>query len=324
MHDPHVFFWQHYPGRATKFLEDDDDVETTICFGKRALCSKGTITRSFNALVKIANLDKETKRLMALGVPFTLASVIGSFFEAFAVALVSNYLGVHALSAYVVTNLLVGLSDVFISGFSSALTTVCSHAIGAGNYNLAGQYVQIAMFVYCVLGIPVMGVWWFVMEDCLRLFGLNEEAVAIGGQYTKIVIFHYLFSGIFDSYTLLLDISGYALPATVFDIITGGAEAVVIWSLLAFTEWMTLFWVGVAHLVTGVFCFILFSLIAVCLGLLDPFWDGLFKTFAMKVRSINDTTVDSDIFGVSHFSYRFLTISFKHLLHRIPVLSSMY
>lgn len=291
MYEPHnsFFLLQHDPGQATPFLEDDDDVETTICFGKRALCSKATIARSFNALVKIANPDKETKRLLALGVPFTLASVIGSFFDAVAVALVSNYLGVHALSAYVVTNLLVGLSDVFINGVSASLNTVCSHAIGAENYNLAGQYVQIAMTVYCALGVPIMGVWWFVMEDCLRLFGLNEEVVAIGGQYSKIVIFHYMFSGLFDSYTALLDISGYALPATLFDIIAGAAEAVVIWSLLAFQEGMTLKWVGVAHLVTGVTCFIFFTLIAVCRGWLDPFWDGLFKTFAIKVRSMNDT-----------------------------------
>lgn len=312
IHEPHFFsfFWQHDPGQATPFLEDDDDVETTICFGTRALCSKATISRSFNALVKIANPDKETKRLLALGVPFTLASMIGSFFEAVAVALVSNYLGVNALSAYVVTNLLVGLSDVFINGISDSLNTVCSHAIGAENYKLAGQYVQIAMTVYCVLGIPVMGVWWFIMEDCLRLFGLNEEVVAIGAQYSKIVIFHYMFSGLFDSYTALLDISGYAVPATVFDVITGGAEAVVIWSLLEFQEGMTLYWVGVAHLVTGVSCFIVFTSIAVCKGWLDPFWDGMFKTFAMKVRFS-----DMDFFGVSHF---FIQISH----HIIPTLSS--
>ena len=272
-------------------MEEDDDVETTICFGKRALCSKGTITSSFNSLVKIANPDKETKRLLELGIPFTLASVIASFFEAMIVALVSNYLGVQALSAYVVTNLLVGLSDVFINGVSDSLNTVCSHAIGAENYNLAGQYVQIAMVVYCVLSIPVMGVWWFVMEDCLRLFALNEEVVAIGGQYSKVVIFHYMFSGLFDAYTALLDISGYALPATFFDIIAGGVETGVVWSLLAFKDDMTLFRVGVAHLISGVSCFIFFTLIAVFRGWLDPFWDGLFKTFAMKVRYINDTIV---------------------------------
>jgi Na+-driven multidrug efflux pump len=255
----------------------------TICGGKRALCSFGTISRSFNELVKIANPDKETKRLLGLGIPLTLAAAVESLCEAIAVALISRYLGVNALTAYVVTNLLVGLSDVFINGVSDALNTVCSHAVGAENYFLAGQYVQIAMIFYIVFAIPIMGVWWFIMEDCLRLFGLNEEVVRIGVQYTKVMIFDYIQAGLFDSYTALLDISGYAVPATIFDIIAGAADLVVVWSLLAFASDMSLFWVGVSHLVSGLICFVVFTLIAVGRGWLDPFWDGLVKTLALKV-----------------------------------------
>jgi len=283
-HYTHIFsVFKLDPGQDQIFGEDKDNEETAICGGKRALCSFGTITRSYNALVKIANPDNETKRLLALGTPLTIAAVVESLCEAVAVALISNYLGVMALTAYIVTNLLIGLSDVFINGVSSALNTVCSHAIGADNYYLAGQYVQIALVIYCLLSIPIMGVWWFVMGDCLRLFGLNEEIVNMGVQYTKVVIFDYIVTGIFDSYTALLDISGYAVPATAFDVIAGGADLLVVWCILAYVPGISLFWVGVAHLTSGIICFVLFTSIAVCKGWLDPFWNGLVKNFALKV-----------------------------------------
>jgi len=233
-------------------------------------------------LVDIAHYDHETKRILQLGVPITAGSVFESLFDAIAVALISRYLGVEALSAYVVTNLLIGLSDTLISGVGSALSTVCSHAIGADNYDLAGQYTQIATVLYVILAIPVLGVWWFVMDDFIRLFGMNERVVEIGVQYTKIVIFDYLFDGMFGTYSVLIYINGQATQSTIFGIITGALDCAATWLLCAFVEDVSLFWIGASMLSMSVLYHTGFTIFAIYKGWLDPFWNGMIKTFALK------------------------------------------
>jgi len=245
--------------------------------------------------VDIANPDRETRRILRVGVPLTLAAVSQSFFNAVTVALISIYLGVDALTAFVVTNLLIGLSDTFIKGVAHSLNTVCSHAIGAENYDLAGQYVQIASLLYLAFAIPAMGVWWFLIDDCIRLFGMNEQVVQMGTEYTKVVIFEYVARGIFDAYTALLDINGHALPATIFDMITDAMGCGVTWVLMAYVDGFNLFWVAVTILSTTICCFIVFTLIAVCQGWLDPFWNGMINTCALKntsaVKNVLNTAI---------------------------------
>lgn len=89
--------------------------------------------------MNIANPDLETKRLLKLGVPFTAAAMFEAFFDSVSVALVSRYLGVETLSAFVIAELLIGLSDTLVGGVADTLETLCAHAIGAENYFLAGQ-----------------------------------------------------------------------------------------------------------------------------------------------------------------------------------------
>jgi len=263
--------------------EASEDLEmTSIYGGKNALCSCRTFKRAYHELGVIATPDKETRRIFGLGAPFVLASIVDSAFEALCVALISKYLGIEALQAYVITNLLIGLSDVLVGGFLDALDTVCPHAIGAGNHKLAGQYVQISTIIYAIGSLPIMGMWLWIMEDCLRLFGMSDDVVEIGVQYTKVVIFDYLLSGLFDSFTGLLDVIGYVKEGTAFDIVAGAADAVVLWVILETVPGITLYWVGVIHLISCIVTSILFTSIAVFRGWLDPFWEGLVGSNALK------------------------------------------
>jgi len=233
------------------------------------------------SVVTIMKCDRETNRLMSLGGPFTVAAVSESFFDAVTLALISNYLGVDSLSAYILVNLLIGLSDEFMGGIANSLDIVCSHAIGAENYSLAGQYVQIVMVIYILCAIPILACWWFFMGDCIRLFGMNEDVITMGGDYAKIVVFEYIVSGLFDGISTLLDVSGYAFIATVMDVVAGSMDVISVWLLLAYAE-IDLFWLGAAQLVSSVVFYVLFVGVAVCRGWLDPFWSGLTKTFALK------------------------------------------
>jgi len=243
---------------------------------------KKTTCHNFcDKVIDITKIDKESRSILKLGAPLALSEVSEAIFEAVTVALISRNLGVNALTAYVVTNLLIGLSDTFINGVGDALNTVCSHAIGCENYKLAGQYVQIAMVLYFICAVPLFGMWWFMIDECLRLFGVNERVISIGSEYTKVVIFHYLIAGIYGTFRSLLDVSGYAMYATIMDIGFQITELVVIWAFLATTDWMNLFWVGLIQAVVSSVCMILFLLCAYFKGWLQPYYGGLFKTFGL-------------------------------------------
>ncbi len=126
------------------------------------------------------------------------------------------------------------------------------------------------------------------MGDCIELFGLDEKVTEEGVQYTKIVIFHYLMSGIFEGYTVLLDINGQVLQGTIFDIIASFFDMASTWLILAFVKDVNLFWIGLSQFVVSLFSLILFTAIAYFKGWLDPFMHGMTKTFALKVSTKGD------------------------------------
>jgi Na+-driven multidrug efflux pump len=238
-----------------------------------------------STITKTIRFDNETKRILKLGGPFTVSTVSEAVFDAIIVALISKFLGVEALSAAIVTHLLIGLTDTFVKGVADALNTLCSHAIGTENFNLAGEYVQIAMVTYISISLPVSAAWWFFMDDAIRLFGMNERVVMIGTGYSKVLLADYLTKGMFDVFLALLDVTGYESQATVVVLVEGITSVLSLWALLYFVETMDLFWVGIAELGVSLFIYVMFGIFVVYRGWLDPFWHGMTKTFALKNSS---------------------------------------
>lgn len=213
----------------------------------------------------------------------TLSEAIGAVYEVMSVAIVSNYLGNDSLIAYIITDLLIGLTDTFLAGPADALNTVCSHAVGAENYKLAGQYVQIAAVLYLLLGVPMLGVWYIWIGDVARLMGFPEDVVAITAEYAKIMVWHYLLSGLFDGYNSLLDVTGYVMVGSIFDIIYGAINVAVLWILCAYWDNVTLYWIGFSELMVSVTLFLIYTAVVVVNGWLDRFMGGMIGSFALFV-----------------------------------------
>lgn len=130
----------------------------TQVFPKHEKCAK---------ISQIVKCDKETQCIIRLGGPFTISTVSEAGFDAIILALVSKYLCVEALSAAIVLHLLIRLTDAFAKGIADALGTLCPHAIGIENYNLAGEYIQIAMVMYIIFSLPISVLWCFFMDDAI-------------------------------------------------------------------------------------------------------------------------------------------------------------
>mmetsp|Transcript_24231 Transcript_24231/g.50641 ORF Transcript_24231/g.50641 Transcript_24231/m.50641 type:complete len:952 (+) Transcript_24231:90-2945(+) len=246
----------------------------------------GCKTQKFISSSKdIVEYDKETKRILRLAGPFVMSEVSEVLFEALTVLLVSRYTDVNQLSAYIVTDLLIGTSETIIKGLIETLETVCPHAIGVENNKLAGQYVQIVLILYSICSVPIFGMWWFVMEGALEWFELSESAINIGVEYSKLLIFNYYLDGIFKAFVAIPDVTDREKETKIYQVCHDALEFALIWILLARFEWFDLFWVGVVQLCSTFVGFSAFVIATVKLGWFDPYWEGLTKNLALRKKS---------------------------------------
>ena len=69
-----------------------------------------------------------------VGGPIALAML-----DVMTVAVIGKLIGTQEVSAYVVVDMLLNLTNEMVGGFWNALTTLCSQAEGAKQYKLCGQ-----------------------------------------------------------------------------------------------------------------------------------------------------------------------------------------
>lgn len=244
-------------------------------------CSR--IGANYDNLLAIAEADYETRRICRLGVPFVGQAVLEGVSETVRVALIGNFVGTKALSAYVIVDLMAGLTTDFIGGFQEALTTLCSHAVGAGNRKLAGQYVQIAATLFTACNIPIFLFWIFLIGPTIRWFGYDEETVKIGEDYILLYLFDSYLEGMDDCVHSLLDVIGLASYSTWFILAQEIVETVVTAVIVTQTGVKDLQLIGISWIAAGAFFLILNVSIVVWNGWFDKYLEGLVGGFALLV-----------------------------------------
>ena len=267
------------PGKAKMYI-DEMEVETTVCCGQWALWKPKTIAYGADKVVSLAEPDNEIKRIIRLAIPFTLSTVSEAFFDAVIVAVLSRFLGTNAVTAYVLVELLLGLSDELIGGIIDAEGTICAHAFGAGNNFLAGQYVQISLLFYVIVSIPFLLMWAYVMGDTLRILGFNEDIQTIGAEYTRVVIFNYLIDGVAEAFGALLDITGHEYFGLFLDIVHNVVNLGAVLALVILVPDARLVTVGFIQLVIGAAFLVIMLSWAIFKGWYSAFWGGMLGSFA--------------------------------------------
>ena len=87
---------------------------------------------------------------------------------------------------------------IFTKGIFQALTILCSHAYGAGNYKLMGIWLQICLLSCCVLAIPLICLWWNAASILNQTIGLSEnlhDLVDVFSRYSALRIYPMFISG---------------------------------------------------------------------------------------------------------------------------------
>lgn len=93
-----------------------------------------------------------------------------------------------------VTSLLISPPPNFC--FRDAHTTLCAHAVGAGNYFLAGQYLQLAEIGFTLtafLPLLLMGVF---TDQVLVWLNVSDDVAEIGGNFAAVQVFALFIGGL--------------------------------------------------------------------------------------------------------------------------------
>ena len=244
--------------------------------------SKASISRC-DRLLEIVKPDKEFKRILSLALPITLSEITESICETFTVIIISYYEGIDALTAYLLVDMLLGITATLVSGINESLDTLCSHAIGNDNPRLVGQYIQIALVIYVVCGGILMGVWIFIMEDVIGFLDLSDGVVRLCQEFTKIMIFVYLQDGISETLRSILYVTDHEKFQAFIDVTGNFTSVCAVWIFYANSESFDLFWVGVTQLVIGFLFMIIALSVAMYKGWLSLFYEGIFYSNALRV-----------------------------------------
>jgi hypothetical protein len=245
----------------------------------------GTVSRAFDKLLSIAELDTETRKIYKLACPFVIEGLITGGAETTRVALVGRLIGTRAISAYVIVDLFIGLTMEFLGGFADALVTLLSHSIGTGNKKLTGEYVQISMILFVLTYIPFIFMWWFVIEDAVMLLGFDRETAEMGKSFAIPYLFAGLVHGLSRSVQNLLDCIDHEVMSTIIVGIGELCGTIAIFLVLYFVPGSTLQTVGVIYACSTLTAFVISILFIHQKGWIRRYYCGLFGSFALKVRS---------------------------------------
>jgi len=268
------------PGQPSLYPDEQDELQ--ICCGSNALWRPSTMFQGLDYLIDLAQPDSETRRILKLGIPFTLAVVLESIFEIVEVALVGRFVSTEALTAYALTDLLGGTTGEFIGGLYDAAMTVCPHAIGTGNNYLCGQYIQITVWLYVFALIPECLFWWYYMDDLVVWFGLSQEVGDMAQAYTRVAMFGEIIGELADIFHGLLEVTEHEAFSATIGIVEGLVGVTTVCYLLYFYE-MTLVDLAYVEIVLNTIFFIITIVISWKYGWVKEYVPGMLQNFALKV-----------------------------------------
>ena len=233
----------------------------------------------------IVRYDRETKRILRLAIPFTFSAIVDNTSELIILAIISHTLGTDAMVAYAMTDGLVGITSSFMGGWHEAVTSLVSMACGAQNYDLAGQYVQIACISYVLCEIPVGCIWVATMSKILLLMGFDDSVAMLGQDFVWVRILINIMTGVNQCLLDFLAAVEYAAFANVMYCVGCGGSAGGV-ALFAYQFDASLVVLGLVILVNCCLLFFVVILFLLKMEGVQKFEAGLFFSCAWTDMSV--------------------------------------
>jgi len=229
--------------------------------------------------------DRESKAILKLAVPFTVEAIIEGISEAMIAAFISKYLGYRVFTAYAMVEVFLSLTCVFSDAVDEASEILIAQALGFGNCFLAGQYVQLSLFLWLIVEVPLYIILFLVVENVILSLGLSAEIAAMAKAYVPVAVLANIIDGVVSSADGLLECNGKASKIVAISSIFSIAMVVAVG--LAVIKYNTgligVAWISVIF--SAAYGVVMASLI-ILMGWLDPYAKGLFRVLSLKNWSL--------------------------------------
>lgn len=258
---------------------EEDEIEITCC-GAHAWWKPTWVVTYFDRVVALSEWDFEMRKIMKLTLPFVSQALFTGLMDVLSVAIIGKLVGTQEVTAYVIVDMLIALTNELVGGFWNALTTLCSQAEGTKQNKLCGQYVQMALLLYLIFSVPFMFLWFFKTEDALLWLGFEEGTAEIGRDFARVYIFAVLVEGISETLHGLLDVIELENYSTVMGIAEDVLAFVLVLLAVVFGS-PELYQIGLIHLFIGLFFLVLNVLVISWRGWFKPYLPGMLYSFSL-------------------------------------------
>jgi len=262
--------------------EKSNDKTYNICSRRNTRRSRHIMRQAWSKFMELVRYDKESKEIMKLAVPFTIGEIIDAIFEMIDIALIGQFMGTRALSACIIAETMLDLTDEFVGGIIDASGTIIPQSVGIGNNYLAGQYLQITIGLYVFCNLPFIAFWWYWMYDIILWFGFDEEVAELGWGYTTIALVSMVINGIGESFETFFEVNGFQIYVLIFGTIAGLIEIGLFVLVLYQIEDLDLIDAAYFDLFFTAFFTVLMVLIPIAKGWMNEYLQGIFYNFAFK------------------------------------------
>lgn len=169
-----------------------------------------------------------------------------------------------------------------LRGFTDAQSTLCSHAIGAGNYHLTGQYVQLSVIAFVFCGILLAFLIDKFTYDVLLWLDMSSDIAVIGQQWASIASIAAVFNGVNESLFQFMNIIDTDIFSNVILTLMSAVNTFAI-AIAFLNERTTLAHVAFIKLGTVILFIMINILFTAWKGWLGLCWSGLVESFSLKV-----------------------------------------
>lgn len=148
--------------------------------------------RAFARLARLVGVDPvlartELLELMKIGLPISCMYILWMLL-AVTTQIVVGHEGAASLASAALGSMYANaFGNSVCLGCASAMDTLLSQSIGAGNYTRVGHIMQRGALILLSLAVPVAFVWWNA-AFVLRLLGQSDEVVVLTTQYIRLLI----------------------------------------------------------------------------------------------------------------------------------------
>ena len=243
-----------------------------------------------SSILDLADPDFEFKRLMALALPSTISAIADPLFRIALVAIITRYVDTESMVAYLLVVLFLRLSMDEISGaISDAESSFLQFYLvddDEESFFQAGRVIQLSIFVQVLVGVPVLVVWYFFMDNVV-LWLIDDAPIAqLAADYTSVIMIDYIVKGASRSFMLPYYLTSQAQFEAKIDLVAVVMAFAAILIIEAFNEDAGLVDIAWVQVTIGLLRAAAKVVFVLSRGYHIPYKQGLFRAFSLTDTSL--------------------------------------